>query len=79
MTLVAVSGNGNDTITEIQTVSPAGMEKMMKGSNVFYVNITWTPTTDQGNNLVVDDAIATSAHFHLQPLILQAYLLVGNV
>ena len=51
--LVAVSGNENDIITEIQTVSPAGMEKSDlfhdEDSNVFYVNITWTPTTEQEN------------------------------
>ena len=51
--LVAESGNADDTITEIQTVSPAGMEKgelfQKEISNVFYVNITWTPTTDQEN------------------------------
>ena len=52
--LVAVSGNENDTITEIQTVSPAGLQKSElshdEDFNVFYVNITWTPTTEQGNN-----------------------------
>ena len=53
--LVAVSGNENNTITEIQTVSPAGMEKSElfynEDSNVFYVNITWTPTTEQENDI----------------------------
>ena len=48
--LVAVS---SDIITEFQTVSPAGMEKsdlfQKEISNIFYVNITWTPTTDQEN------------------------------
>ena len=52
--LVAMSGNENDTITEIQTVSPAGLQKSElshdEDFNVFYVNITWTPTTEQGNN-----------------------------
>ena len=52
--LVALSGNGNDIITEIQTVSPAGMEKSDlfhdEVSNVFYVNITWTPITEQEND-----------------------------
>ena len=51
--LVAVSGNENDTITEIQTVSPAGLQKSDlfhdEDSNSFYVNITWTPTTEQEN------------------------------
>ena len=51
--LVAVSGNENDTITEIQTVSPAGLQKSNlfhdEDSNAFYVNITWTPTTVQEN------------------------------
>ena len=51
--LVAVNGNENYTITEIQTVSPAGLQKSDlfhdEDSNVFYVNITWTPTTDQEN------------------------------
>ena len=51
--LVAVSGSASDTITEIQTVSPTGMEKSIlfqkELSNVFYVNITWTPTTEQEN------------------------------
>ena len=51
--LVAVSGNENDIITEIQTVSPAGLQKSDlfhdKDSNVFYVNITWTPNTEQEN------------------------------
>ena len=53
--LVAVSGNENDTITEIQTVSPAGLQKSDlfhdEDSNVFYVNITWTPTTVQENDI----------------------------
>ena len=53
--LVAVSGNENDTITEIQTVSPAGIEKSDlfhdEDSNVFHVNITWTPTTEQENDI----------------------------
>ena len=51
--LVAVSGDENDTITEIQTVSSAGLQKSdlfhEEDSNAFYVNITWTPTTDQEN------------------------------
>ena len=51
--LVAVSGNENYTITEIQTVSPAGLQKSDlfhdEDSNVFYVNITWTPTNEQEN------------------------------
>ena len=53
--LIAVSGNSDDTITEIQTVSPTGMEKSglihNETSNVFYVNITWTPSTDQESNV----------------------------
>ena len=51
--LVAVSGIENDTITEIQTVSPAGLQKSDlfhdEDSNAFYVTITWTPTTEQEN------------------------------
>ena len=51
--LVAMSGSASDTITDIETVSPAGMEKsylfQKELSNVFYVNITWTPTTAQEN------------------------------
>ena len=51
--LVAVNGNEDDTFTEIQTVSPAGLQKSDlfhdEDSNVFYVNITWTPTTDEEN------------------------------
>ena len=51
--LVAVSGNENDTITEIQAVSPAGLQKSNlfhdEDSNAFYVNITWTPTNEQEN------------------------------
>ena len=51
--LIAVSGNENDSITEIRTVSPAGLQKSDmfhdEDSNVFYVNITWTPTTEQEN------------------------------
>ena len=53
--LVAVSGNAGDIITEIQTVSPAGLQKsdlfQKEHSNVFYVNITWTPTTEQENSI----------------------------
>ena len=53
--LVAVSGIADDAITEIQTVSPEGMEKSElfhdDSSNIFYVNITWTPTTDQVNDI----------------------------
>ena len=53
--LVAVSGNENDTISEIQTVSPAGLQKSDlfhdEDSNVFYVNITWTPTTELENDI----------------------------
>ena len=51
--LVAMSGNENDTITEILTVSQAGLQKSDlfhdEDSNVFYVNITWTPTTHEEN------------------------------
>ena len=51
--LVAVSGSASNIITEIQTVSPAGLQKsdlfQKEISNVFYVNITWSPTTDQEN------------------------------
>ena len=52
--LVAVSGSTDDNITEIQTVSPAGMEKselfLNEDFNAFYVNITWTPTSHQEND-----------------------------
>ena len=53
--LFAVSDDAvGDTITEIQTVSPAGLEKsdlfQDGNSNIFYVNITWTPTTAQEND-----------------------------
>ena len=52
--LVAVSGYVGDTISEIQTVSPAGLHKSSvfpdENSDAFYVNITWTPTPDQQNN-----------------------------
>ena len=53
-TLVVMSGTAYDTIiTEIQTVSPAGLQKSdlyhEGDSNVFYVTITWTPTTAQEN------------------------------
>ena len=52
-TLVVLSGNALDTITEIQIVSPAGLQKsdlfQEEDSNVFSVNITWTPTTEQEN------------------------------
>ena len=63
--LVAVSGNENDTITEIQTVSPAGLQKsdlFQKGdSNVFYVNITWTPTIEQENDIYMFCFTATNS------------------
>ena len=52
-----MSGNAYDTtITEIETVSPAGLQKSdlfqnEEDSNVFYVNITWTPTSEQENSV----------------------------
>ena len=53
--VIAVGGNSEDTITEIQTVSPAGMEKSYllhdEQLNAFYINITWTPTSDQENDV----------------------------
>ena len=53
--LVAVSGYVGDTISEIQTVSPAGTRKsdlmFDVDFNTFYVNITWTPTTIQENDV----------------------------
>ena len=53
--VIAVGGNSEDTITEIQTVSPAGMEKSDllhdEQLNAFYINITWTPTSDQENDV----------------------------
>ena len=49
--LVASSGSSEDTITEIQTVSPAGMVKSalfrIGQTNTYYVNITWTPAMNQ--------------------------------
>ena len=49
--LIAVSGNSEDTIAEIQTVSPAGMEKSDlfhdEELNAYYVNITWAPEASQ--------------------------------
>ena len=52
--LVAVSGSTDNNITEIQTVSPAGMEKsdlfLNEDFNAFYVNITWIPTSHQEND-----------------------------
>ena len=52
--LIAVSSTSGDRITEIQTVSPAGMVKSDlfydEDSNSFYVNITWTPSSHQEND-----------------------------
>ena len=49
--LTADSGYEGDTISEIQTVSPAGLLKSAVATDpqagVFYVNITWTPTLQQ--------------------------------
>ena len=49
--LIAVSGNSEDMIAEIQTVSPAGMEKSDlfhdEELNAYYVNITWAPEASQ--------------------------------
>ena len=51
--LIAVSGYVGDTISEIQTVSPAGLEKSSvfhdENANTYYVNITWIPTISQEN------------------------------
>ena len=51
--LVAISGYVGDTISEIQTVSPAGLMKSElfpdEDSDAFYVNITWTPESNQEN------------------------------
>ena len=64
-TLVAESGNENDVITEIQTVSPAGMEKsdlfQNKDSSIFYVNMAWTPTADQENSIYLFCFSATNS------------------
>ena len=53
--LVASSGYEGDTISEIQTVSPAGVVKSSVFSDetpgVFYVNITWLPTLEQENDI----------------------------
>ena len=65
--LVAVSGNEDDTITEIQTVSPAGLQKSdlfqkeSDDSNTFYVNITWTPTTEQEYDIYMFCFTATNS------------------
>ena len=52
--LIAVSSTSGERITEIQTVSPAGMVKSDlfydEDSNSFYVNITWTPSSHQEND-----------------------------
>ena len=49
--LVVDSGSSSDAINEIQTVSPAGTEKSelfnIKQSNIYYVNISWTPANHQ--------------------------------
>ena len=51
--LVAVSGSADDNITKIQTVSPEGMESTDlftdTASHIFYISISWTPTTEQEN------------------------------
>ena len=53
--LVADSGYEGDTITEIQTVSPAGLIKTAvfpdSMANIFFVNITWSPTAEQENDI----------------------------
>ncbi len=49
--LVVDSGSSRASITEIQTVSPAGTKKSelfhVQQSNSYYVNITWSPEDDQ--------------------------------
>ena len=53
--LTADSGYEGDTISEIQTVSPAGLLKSAVApdpqAGVFYVNITWMPTLQQGGDV----------------------------
>ena len=53
--LIAVSGGTSVSIVEIQTVSPLGTRKgelqHIPESNAYYVNITWTPTVDQYNEI----------------------------
>ena len=53
--LTADSGYEGDTISEIQTVSPAGLVKSAVApdpqAGVFYVNITWMPTLQQGGDV----------------------------
>ena len=49
--LVATSNHSTTTIVEIQTVSPIGTNKgalhHIQGTYSYYVNITWTPTSSQ--------------------------------
>ena len=51
--LVATSHSASISIVEIQTVSPRGTNRgelqQIQDTNSYYVNITWTPTTDQQN------------------------------
>ena len=53
--LVANSGFEGDAISEIQTVSPAGLIKSAvfsdEAPSVFYVNITWSPMPQQENDI----------------------------
>ena len=53
--LVTNSGFEGDTISEIQTVSPAGLIKSAvfsdEAPSVFYVNITWSPMPQQENDI----------------------------
>ena len=53
--LTADSGYEGDIISEIQTVSPAGLLKSAVApdpqTGVFYVNITWMPTLQQGGDV----------------------------
>ena len=53
--LVATSHSSSVSITEIQTISPIGVNRgtlqHTQGTNTFYVNINWSPTTSQLNQV----------------------------
>ena len=79
--LVANSGFDGDTITEIQTVSPAGLVKSGLFSDtdpaVSYVNIMWAPTAQQENDIHLFCFTATnSAHLSSSQSCIQ--LLTGH-
>ena len=53
--LIATSHNSSVSIVEIQTTSPVGLSKgavqHIQGTENYYVNITWLPTTSQENQI----------------------------